>query len=296
MTPMPPRPPAPQKKGGCLKWVLLALGGSFLCCCCMSLAAFENPEDPLEWKGLKLPDVPVAGETELGTALIPADLPAAAARHYRWRENLGRWALGYGLSEEEHDSIYRHHEVLATRFHYRSGEGTNFTWRPPAECLDKEWKCVFDTMARDNVDDITPLTELFRRVQREKGLNALQTTELVVSFVQNITYRLPTEETAAFGMLPPAIVVGDGSGDCDSKALLSVMVLRQLGVDAVILLGSSLGHAALGVALPVSGKKFSYRGVKYAYVEVTAPGWVVGKLPPEYDVPLAWKVIPVNVP
>ena len=297
MTPLPPRPPPPKKKGGCLKWVLLALGGSFMCCCCLSLAAFENPEDPLEWKGLQLPDaVPLAGETALGAALVPADLPEAAARQYHWRHFVGAWGLGYGLSPEEHDSVYRHFEALSTRFHFKPGEGTNFTWRPPAECSDKEWKCVFDTMAKDNADDIAPLTALFRRVQQERHLNALETTELVVSFVQNITYRLPTEDTAAFGMLPPAIVVGDGSGDCDSKALLSVVMLRQLGVDAVMLLGTPLGHAALGVALPVSGKKFAHRGVKYAYVEVTAPGWAVGKLPPEYDVPLAWKVIPVNVP
>lgn len=295
MTPLPPRAP-PPKKGGCLKWVLLALGGSFLCCCCLSLAAFENPEDPLEWKGLQLPDVPLAGETALGSALIPSDLPEASARRYHWRHFLGAWGLAYGLSAEEHDSVYRQFEALSTRFHYRPAEGTNFTWRPPSECADHEWKCVFDAMAKDNADDIAPLTALFRRVQQEKHLDALETTELVVSFVQNITYRLPTEETAAFGMLPPAIVVGDGTGDCDSKALLSVVLLRQLGIDAVMLLGTPLGHAALGVALPVSGKKFAHRGVKYAYVEVTAPGWAVGKLPPEYDVPLAWKVIPVAVP
>lgn len=298
MTPMPPRPPPPAKKGGCLKWVLMALAGSFLCCCCLSLAALEgNPEDPLDWKGIKIPEgVPLAGEVSMGSALIPSDLPDSSARHYHWKQFVGAWELGYGLSEEEHASIYSNFDSLSTRFHFKQGVGTNFTWRPPTECVDREWKCVFDTLAHDNADDIAPLTELFRRVQREKNLNALQTTELVVSFVQNITYRLPTEETAAFGILPPAIVVGDGSGDCDSKALLSVVVLRQLGVDAVILLGSSLGHAALGVALPVSGKKFAHRGVKYAYVEVTAPGWAVGKLPPEYDVPLAWKVIPVDVP
>ena len=67
--------------------------------------------------------------------------------------------------------------------------------------------------------------------QQEKNLDSRQPTELVVGFVQNITYRLPTEDTAAFGMLPPAIVVADGSGDCDSKALLAVVILLQLNVD-----------------------------------------------------------------
>ena len=78
--------------------------------------------------------------------------------------------------------------------------------------------------------------------------------------MQNITYRLTTEDTAAFGMLPPDIVVADGSGDCDSKALLAVVILPQLIVDAVVLLASGLGH-----------------------------------VPPEYDVVKARKVIPVEV-
>jgi hypothetical protein len=47
------------------------------------------------------------------------------------------------------------------------------------------------------------------------------------------------------------------------------------------------------VALPVPGKKFQK---KYAFVEVTTPGWAVGALPPEYDIKNAWRVVNVIVP
>jgi hypothetical protein len=289
------RPQAPKKGPGCFRVVVLMMLAAFLFCCCFVSAVMESAEDPLAWKDLEK-QLPSTNERFLGNALVPDTLSTSLARQYHWRKAFSSMGLGYGVSSDVHDEIEDQFQKLSRDFRYRSGEGNNFTWAPPMSCKNKEWKCVFDAMAKQNADDIAPLTELFRKEQREKNLNILQTTELVVSFVQNITYRLPTEETAAFGMLPPVVVVADGSGDCDSKALLSVIILQQLGVDAHVLLGSSLGHAALGVNLPVTGKKFPHQGKKYAFVEVTQPGWGLGQLPPEYDVSKAWKVIPVDVP
>ena len=293
----PPAPfrataPPPKKGGGCLKWVLLLMGGAFLFCCCALTGFVESLDDPLDWGTV----APATSETSLGVAVMPADFPAASARPYRWRQGRAAWSLGYGVSSEVHQQVEEDFADLAARFDYRAGTGNNFTWAPPPECRKKEWQCVFDAVVRDNADDVEPLTELFRRRQKADRLDARQLTELVVTFVQNITYRLPTEETAAFGLLPPTVVVADGSGDCDSKALLAVVLLRQLGVEAQVLLATSLGHAALGVALPVPGKKFSHGGRRYAFVEVTQPGWPLGAFPPEYDVDSAWKVIPVKVP
>lgn len=286
-------PPPPAKKGGgCLKWVLLLLGGAFALCCCISSAIVESAEDPLDWTAV----VPSTSAADLGTALLPGTLPPEAARRYQWRQSLEALGLGYGISQELHQQVLDDFAALSHEFRYHNGEGNRFTWAPPAQCKDQEWACVFDTMARDSAADLAPLSELFRRRQREQQLDALQVTQLVVTFVQNITYRLPTEDSAAFGMLTPVTVVADGSGDCDSKALLTVVLLRQLGVDAQMLLASGLGHAALAVALPVPGKKFKHGPTKYAFVEVTQPGWGIGVVPPQWDVANAWKVIPVQVP
>jgi len=295
----PPAPyvrpaPPPAKGPGCFRVVMLVMVGAFLFCCCFVSAVAESTDDPLDWNQVTK-DIPtnLGPQTSLGLALVPEDLEPSGARHYKWRQQMTAWELGYGLSSDVHQQVYDDFGELSERFSYRPGKGTSFTWSPPPACNQREWECVFASLAHDNADDIAPLTALFRKKKEEQSLDALEVTKLVVSFVQNIKYRLPTEETAAFGLLPPAIVVADGSGDCDSKALLAVVILKQLGVDAVVLLASGLGHAALGVALPVPGKKFQK---KYAFVEVTTPGWAVGALPPEYDIKNAWKVINVTMP
>lgn len=291
--PLRPAAPPPKKSGGCLRWVLGGLALAAVSCCCLFSAVASSLDDPLDWQNLA---PPIAGTTDLGVALVPESLPAGQARHFRWQERLMAFDLGYGLSADEHDRIEDDFQDLSEFWAYQPGPNQTFKWAPPPQCAGREWECIFDHVAKDNADDVAPLTELFRRRQASEKLDSRQLTELVVSFVQHITYRLPTEDTAAFGLLPPAIVVADGSGDCDSKALLSVIVLRQLGVDAQVLLATGLGHAALGVALPVPGRNFALGAKKYAFVEVTAPGWPLGTVPPEYDVARAWRVVPVAVP
>ena len=200
--------------------MLVMLGGSFLLCCCILSAVVESAKDPLDWQSV----VPATDSASLGVALLPSDLSPESARHYAWRQTFAKWELGYGVSTDIHAQVESDFADMSERYSYKPGKGNNFTWAPPSECHKHEWQCVFDELVRDNEDDIAPLTELFRRKQQEQNLDARQLTELVVTFVQNIEYRLPTEETAAFGMLPPVIVVADGSGDCDSKALLAVVM------------------------------------------------------------------------
>ncbi len=231
-------------------------------------------------------------EVSLGSARVPADLAHSFERSYRWRHGR-RYGVGYGISSEVHDEVDDEHANLAKRFSYRStGSGPSFTWIPPAECQPQPWTCVFNETAAASAANIAPLTELFRQHQVRASLDSRALTGLVVTFVQNIKYRLPTE--TYFELLPPELVVADGSGDCDSKALLAGMMLKELGVKTAMLYSRNLAHAALGVALPGTGTSFTYRRAKYLYVEVTYPGWAIGTVPPQYDKPKMWEVLPIR--
>lgn len=234
----------------------------------------------------------IAGpEVLLGAARVPSDLAAGLERTYRWR-NGQRYGLGYGVSSEVHGDAESGHASLAREFGYQPSGGPAFTWSPPPRCQPQPWSCVFNQTAGASAANIAPLTELFRQQQTRASLDSRELTELVVTFVQNIKYRLPTE--AYFELLPPEIVVADGSGDCDSKALLAAMILKELGVETAMLYSRSLAHAALGVALRGTGTAFAHGRIKYRFVEVTYPGWAIGTVPPEYDKPKHWEVLPLR--
>lgn len=284
--PLPPvRPTAKVGRKGCLVTLFVLLGGSMACCCLGGALFVAGSDGQQRWDPL---DAIAGPEVSLGAARVPAD--HGAERTYRWRNRL-RYGLGYGLSSDVHDEVDTSHVALARRFTYLPGGKGPFTWIPPPGCKAQPWACVFNERARASEENIAPLTQLFRQRQTQAQLDPRATTELVVSFVQNITYRLPTE--AYFELLPPELVVADGSGDCDSKALLAGMMLKDLGVETAMLYSRNLAHAALGVALPGSGTSFSHRGKKYLFVEVTYPGWAIGTVPPQYDKPKLWEVLPL---
>ena len=262
----------------------LLLGGSTLCCCLGGMLTLAGLDDAKGWDPINA----VAGpEVSLGDAVVPSDLAHSLERNYRWK-NGKRYGLGYGISSEVHDGVDTEHANLAKRFSYHSTGSGPFTWIPPPGCQPQPWACVFNETAQSSAANIAPLTDLFR----QQNLELRATVELVVTFVQNITYRLPTE--TYFELLPPEIVVADGSGDCDSKALLAAMMLKDLGVDTAMLYSRNLAHAALGVALPGTGTAFTHGRTKYLFVEVTYPGWAIGTIPPQYDKPKMWEVLPLR--
>jgi hypothetical protein len=122
-------------------------------------------------------------------------------------------------------------------------------------------------------------------------MGAPELARLIVAYVQSIEYRLVKEDP--YGLVPPAIVV-NSSGDCDSKSLLAIMLLRTVGVDAVMLVSNTAQHAMVGVGLPLGRDRIPHRGRKYAAVEITHPNWPIGRMPPKLASHRDWQVVPVR--
>ena len=115
-TPYRAPPPPVKKGGGCFKWLMLLMGGAFLLCCCLTSAVLESANDPLDWKAV----VPTTGSASLGLALLPAELPPAEARHYKWRQSLkesGRESFcGRGILQDDFTSA--RHGVRGLLIHF----------------------------------------------------------------------------------------------------------------------------------------------------------------------------------
>jgi hypothetical protein len=266
-------------------FALLAAG----CCCAIDLSDLftttSGDDEPA-------PDVP---GVDLGVAVYPPKTPETDATHFAWRDRRIEppvYRAGYALAEDEQEAVDDAHRDLATRMRYQDQGNGVFKWSPPPGC-DANMGCILESLAERSKLDIDPLAARFKARIKEANLGTIDSVELVTSFVQSIPYEIP--KGRPFGLLPPALVVSQKKGDCDSKALLLHMLLDSLGVDSVLLTSIAHKHSMLGVAVPVQGDKLVHQGRSYAYVETTAKNAPVGWISKELLKPNDWVVVPVRV-
>lgn len=237
--------------------------------------------------------LPVEPEVaDLGVAFIPATTPRERARIYDWNvEGLTppRHRVGYGLDASLTEQLTEEHAAYGQRMGFRMLGPDRFTYNAPPGCRT-DMRCIYNELMRTNAGPVHVLGEHFLAHIRAKRLDAAQSADLIIGFVQRIRYELPQD--IAFGIVPPALVPALDKGDCDSKAVLAVMLLRQVGIDAAVLYSDPLVHAAVGVGLPGTGPQLRHGARSYRYAEVSSEGWPVGMIPPRYNQPRLWRVLP----
>jgi transglutaminase-like putative cysteine protease len=260
---------------------------------CCTLIEPPEPEDYPRRRDVD--PTPRPGDVDLGVAAYPRAEPDGKPSRFRFPAPPLRpkyYRAAYALTDAERRDLRDSLARFASSVGYSPSGKDKFSWSPPAGC-NRDMRCVFEAIVARNAADIEPLAERFRRRAREANLTSLEAAQLVMSFVQHIKYEIPRE--SPFGVLPPAIVVSDKRGDCDSKALLALLILRHLGIDSVILSSDAHRHAMLGIALPTQGTTIEYGGRRYAFTEATAPGWPIGRMDPKLTRPNDWRVTPIRV-
>jgi len=140
---------------------------------------------------------------------------------------------------------------------------------------------------------LEPLVQRFSERAQQAGLDAVETADMLASFVQTIPYEIPSE--FMLDLRPPALILSQNAGDCDSKSLLFVYLARRLGLNAQILLSEAHGHAVASVAVPARGVIKSFEGVNYALIEATAEV-PIGFMAPQNMRPDDWRFVPLEWP
>jgi hypothetical protein len=278
-----PSPSATNKSGcGCLSLFLIVGCFSMITLDCLGYLDDDESEPPF-----------FSSAADLGSVLLPSGTPLTEAQRYQWSvESVDPpWhQLQYGLSTLLVAKIEHDEEEFGRRLHFRAISPSRFSFRAPRDCY-ADMHCIYDELMRTNTEPVEELGTRFLTYIRAHRLSSDQAADLIIGFVQRIRYEVPSTEVP-FGVIPPALVPAKNSGDCDSKALLAVMLLRQVGIDAVLLYSDQLEHAAVGVGLPGSGTEIRQGGRAWRYAEVTAVGWPIGIIPPSYDKPHLWTVVP----
>ncbi len=84
----------------------------------------------------------------------------------------------------------------------------------------------------------------------------------------------------------------DLSGDCDSRALVYVILLHHLHIDAVLMVSARYSHSMVGVDVTGKGARFQVGGRGYLAAEVTEPV-ALGLIASDMADPSKWIAVPL---
>ncbi len=236
-----------------------------------------------------------SGRVDLGVAGVPAGTEQPRATHH-WtsiRTKPSRYGLEYRLATTRAATVRQDYLNYARRVGHRRVDESRFQWAPPRGC-HVGLHCVYQQLDRQGRDEMAPIIERFRARAKRDGLNTLQIAKIVIAFGQHIHYRIPKKEP--FGILPPGLVVAERWGDCDSKALVVAMILRELNIDVVLISSRAHKHTMLGVGLPSGGASFRFRSRRYAFVEMTAKHSPIGHIKRTLLHPNDWQATALGPP
>ena len=221
---------------------------------------------------------------ELGLARYPESTPIERATTHRFDALRAPHRVAYALDALPYRETEADFRGLGEELGFaRSPAG--FTYVPTKSCPDA-LVCAWRFLGRRNAEDVRALAARFVRHARADRLSSREAAQLVIAFVQAIPYE--RNDDWLFGLLPPNAVAWERRGDCDSKAMLAILLLHELGIDAVMLSSDAHGHAVVGVDLPYGRSQLTFEGRRYAMTEVTAYGWPLGELPPSVRHPDDW--------
>jgi hypothetical protein len=181
------------------------------------------------------------------------------------------------------------------------------------------WNSVYSEFSSRDVQKLDSLYLFFNKEREKKKLNTLQTSEMVITFIQEIPYCLIHDGTCneANKMAPfiqeyhnsnkpclPEIIAGVQSpyefihnlkGDCDTRSLLAYTLLSRLGIPASIWVSEVYGHSILGVGIGTGSRNYkNIGGMRHTAVELTAKGFRLGMISPEHTEMKNWNIALYN--
>ncbi|HEX3012335.1 MAG TPA: transglutaminase-like domain-containing protein, partial [Syntrophomonadaceae bacterium] len=102
------------------------------------------------------------------------------------------------------------------------------------------------------------------------------------AFVQSFPYvsdsiSTPSDEYPRY----PVETLLQKEGDCEDTAILTAVLLNELGYGSALLYLPDQGHMAVGILgnENVEGSYYEKDGQRYYYLETTAVGWHIGEIP-----------------
>ncbi len=129
------------------------------------------------------------------------------------------------------------------------------------------WRRYFRMVYRDNFSRLRPLAEEIGSLFTAARVPRVDYPHELLAWMQSFDY----QTTGGISNLQaPLSTVKTGTGDCDSLALAYTIIMHHLGIDAIMMLSDSHGHALAAVDVPSPGARFLFEDRQWLVAEFTA--------------------------
>lgn len=132
------------------------------------------------------------------------------------------------------------------------------------EIFDEAWKRYYQMIYRNSAGDLKGLARQIR-----KNLETVDDSEkakILLRWLQGFEYG-STERFSDLMTSTESLLAE--TGDCDSLALIYIMLLNHMDIPAVLMVSREFSHAMAAVAVPVQGAAFPYKERNYVVAEMT---------------------------
>ena len=165
-------------------------------------------------------------------------------------------------------------------------------FKPGTEPGDEAWKRYYRMIYRDNYSRLDYPAALFKeRLKRAEPNGASNVNDIpkrLLSWVQQFEYK----RTSGSDLISPIAAAAFEEGDCDSRALLYIILLNHYGIDSALMVSSIYSHAMAAVDIPGTGARIDFGGKSYLVAETTEEIGI-GMIASDMADPAKWLVIPL---
>jgi transglutaminase-like putative cysteine protease len=126
------------------------------------------------------------------------------------------------------------------------------------------WSRYYRVIYRDNSQRLVEFSRQLRTALQ--GLEPRAQAEELLDWIQGFHYY---RTGTLSDLTSPLTCLATGAGDCDSRALLYVTFLHQIGIDAVLLVSTEYRHSAVAVDVQGTGARLTIGEKSYVFAEVT---------------------------
>ena len=122
----------------------------------------------------------------------------------------------------------------------------------------------YNLIYRDNYSRVKSLSTLILKNLDVDINNSEETVKNLVFFIQNFKFK----RKEIIDIISPLESLYSFTGDCDSRVLLLLIILHQIGIDAIMLYSPKYEHAAIGINIKGDGVRIKFNGKSYLFANL----------------------------